>query len=228
MLQIFVFLFIFIANYSAVCVAQLQSLIPLSPSKNAFQRGNAASSIVVEYFIDLTCSSCLDSWPMMNEVVAAYGRSVNFLYRLYPLPYHQQAFIVNKAAQAVYFYQPESVFTFMDTAYANQALIYNSATADMSYNEVKKLVSSWATNGTGVTEEQYYRGMGWAEGTGTPDGQTIEMNARYMFKYCSLHQTFATPWYAVNGLGAMGLDTFADWQAALDPLVAAAAAAVEL
>jgi hypothetical protein len=51
------------------------------------------------------------------------------------------------------------------------------------------------------------------------NNSTNEMNARYMWKYTTLQGVYATPFFAIDGLKAMGLDTFEDWQAALDPLV---------
>jgi hypothetical protein len=104
----------------------------------------------------------------------------------------------------------------MDTAYAKQSSIYNSVTMDMSYNEVLALIEEWATAGTGVTSDQYYSGMN----SSTTVGQQSEMNARYMWKYTCLQGVFATPFYSIDGLQAGGLNTFEDWQAALNPLVA--------
>lgn len=201
------------------------SLIPLSATANAYQRGNAASNIVVEYVIDLTCSSCLDEWDTLNKVVDVYGSQVNFLYRVFPLPYHQQGFIVSKAAALVDYYSSDgsndAVFTFMDTAFANQDQIYNSATADMTYNDVVKMVGTWAINGTGVSALQYAEGMNFVGGATNSDAATtIEMNTRYMFKYGGLHQSFATPLFSINGVSVMNLDTFEQWAATLDPLLA--------
>ena len=47
---------------STRAVETVQSLIPLSSTSNAFQRGNKGSNVIVEFFIDLTCSACLNSW----------------------------------------------------------------------------------------------------------------------------------------------------------------------
>jgi hypothetical protein len=194
-----------------------ETLIPLSSTGYAFQRGNAASNIVVELYIDLTCSSCLSEWPTINEVVAAYSADVNFLYRILPLPYHQQAFITSKAASCVNYYcSSEAVFTFFDTVYANQALIYNSATANMTYNEVVDLVEGWALDGTGLTSAQYAEGMN----SSTTAGSSIEMNSRYMFKYATLHDIWATPVFAINGVIVLGLDDFNTWSQTLDSLLA--------
>lgn len=193
--------------------AQVQTFIPLSKDGHAFHRGNTASLTTVEYFIDLSCSSCRDSWPLLTKVYETYKDRVHFLYRVFPLPYHQQGFILAKAAQVVSAYSSdaEAVFRFFDTTYAKQPAIYNSATADMTYNEVLALVAPW----TGLSDAQYYEGMN----SSTTTGSTCEMNARYMWKYVTLQGVFATPLFQVDGLKVGGLETFADWQATLDPLV---------
>lgn len=194
-----------------------ETLIPLSPTGYAFKRGNPASNVVVEFFIDLGCSSCLNAWPTLNKVVETYKNDVNFLYRIFPLPYHQQAFILSKGASLVDYYSPSSdaVFTYIDTCYNNQALIYNSATSDMTYNQVVSLVGTWATNGTGVNMNQYIEGMD----SSTTAGNAIEFNSRYMFKYSSLHDVWATPVYQINGEIVLGIDTFETWSETLDSLL---------
>lgn len=214
--QLSLVLIIFILQ-QIICDDTVQSLIPLSSTSNAFQRGLKNSAITVELFIDLTCSSCLDSWDTITQVVLNYENKINFLYRIYPLPYHQQAFILSKVANLVNFYTPQSIFTFIDTAYTNQYLIYNSVTADMTYNEVVNMVETWALNNTGLTSFQFNEGMN----SSTTNGRTIEMNSRYMFKYCSLHHTFATPLFAINGLNVMNLETYEQWESTLNSLLGA-------
>lgn len=201
---------------AAAAHAEIQTFIPLAKDGHAFHRGNTASLTTVEYFIDLTCSACRDSWKVLTEVYQLYKDKVHFQYRIFPLPYHQQGFIVAKAAQVVQAYgKPDSVFTFFDTAYAKQPAIYNAATLDTTYNEVVDLVGSWATAGTGVTLEQYNTGMN----SSTTIGQQCEMNARYQWKYITLQGVFATPMFQVDGLKVGGLETVEDWKSVLDPLV---------
>eukprot|EP00597_Dinobryon_sp_UTEXLB2267_P017976 CAMPEP_0201104706 /NCGR_PEP_ID=MMETSP0812-20130820/40727_1 /ASSEMBLY_ACC=CAM_ASM_000668 /TAXON_ID=98059 /ORGANISM="Dinobryon sp., Strain UTEXLB2267" /LENGTH=197 /DNA_ID=CAMNT_0047364065 /DNA_START=17 /DNA_END=610 /DNA_ORIENTATION=+ len=193
------------------------SMIPLQKYDYAFPRGNLSSLITVDFYIDLTCSSCLDAWPTLTNVVDEYKDQVRFMYRVFPLPYHQQAFILAKAAQVVNYYGAKSaIFTFMDTAYALQPQIYNSATSDMTYNQVVRMVSNWATKDTGVSTDDYFIGMN----SSTSIGSTIEMSTRYMWKYSCLKDIFATPLYIINGVEVEGLDTFEDWKSALDPLLA--------
>jgi hypothetical protein len=192
-----------------------ETAIPLNRNGNAFHRGNMGAITTVELFIDLTCSACRDSWPLLTQVYQTYKDRVHFLYRIFPLPYHQQGFIVAKGAQAVNaFSGADAAFKYIDISYAKQPAIYNSATADMTYNEVVDLVSEWAI-ASGISKEQYYTAMN----SSTTIGSQCEMNTRYMWKYVTLQGVYATPFVAIDGLKTMGLDTFADWAAALDPLV---------
>lgn len=196
--------------------AEAETAIPLSRDGRAFHRGNFSSLTTVELFIDLTCSACRDSWPLLTQVYQVYKDRVHFMYRIFPLPYHQQGFIVAKGAQVVNAYAgSEAAFKYIDTSYAKQPAIYNSATADMTYNEVVELVSDWAVS-SGITKDQYYNGMN----SSTTIGSQCEMNTRYMWKYVTLQGVYATPFVSIDGLKTMGLDTFEDWAAALDPLVA--------
>ena len=200
----------------AVAFGDVMTMIPLQKEGHAFHRGNLASKTVVEFYLDLGCSSCMSEWPVLRKVYESYKDRVHFLYRIFPLPYHQQAFIQAKAAQVVNYYgAEEAVFTFINTNFAQQSKIYNSATADMTYNDVVKFVAQWATDGTGVTEDQYFTGMN----TSTSIGSTLEMNARYMWKYSTIQGDFATPFFAIDGLKVGGLETYQDWASVLDPLV---------
>lgn len=196
------------------------SLIPLSANGYAYQRGNRDSNVVVEFYFDLTCSGCRDSWPILTRVYEEYGDRVNFLYHVYPLAIHNAGFLLSQAAQVVNYYGDEgAIWTFMDTAMKNQPQVYNSQVANMSYNDITNLVSSWATEGTGVTAEEYFEGMN----TSTSVGSTMQMNVHYGWKFGALHSVFQTPSEVVNGLFVTDVNTLQDWEAILDPLLASAA-----
>ena len=136
-----------------------------------------------------------------------------FFLRLFPLPYRQNAFIVAKSAQLVSVYgtSSESVFTFMDSAFAQQPTIYNSATMDLIYNQIVDLIGSGWLAGTGVSENAYTVAMN--------SSSPIEMETRYQFKFSALLSVFATPFFAINGLQIAGLESLEDWVATLDALL---------
>ena len=162
--------------YLILAAAQVETMIPLSKTGYSYVRGNPSSPVTVELYIDLGCSSCLESWPTLTQVYKEYKSRVNFHYKIFPLPYHQQAFILSKGAGVVQHFgsSEEAVFNYFDTVFANQAQIYNSATAGMSYNQVIDLVAGFATAGTGVSQDQYYVGMNSSSSV----GNSVEMSAR--------------------------------------------------
>ena len=95
----------------------------------------------------------------LSEVVALYKDLVKFKIRILPLPYHQNSFILSKAASTVYYFEGDRpAIDFMNDALAHQEMFLNSATADMSYNDVVNLVAGVATNGS-LSGEEYFEGM---------------------------------------------------------------------
>lgn len=84
----------------------------------------------------LQCSDTQAVWGTLNKVYSSYKSSVNFLYHVFPLPYHQYAFVLSKAGHVVDAYGDDgAVFHYFDTVFANQEQILNSATADKTYDE---------------------------------------------------------------------------------------------
>ena len=172
--------------------------------------------ILVEFTIDLGCSNCMEAWPTLSEVVSLYKEDVYFKIRILPLPYHQQSFILSKAASTVFYYKGDrAAIDFMNNIMENQAMYYNSATADKTYNQVVSMVADAACNGTQLTEEEFYEGMD----PRTTAGNTIEMFTRYEWKYSVVHGQYGTPMYQINGLVVEGLQTVDQWKETLNPLV---------
>ena len=190
--------------------------IPVSRTDYSYQLGAPASLVTVEFTIDLGCSDTADKWALLTEVVDAYSEEVHFKIRILPLPYHQQSYLLSKAASCIYYYMGDrSAIDYMNSIIENQEKFLNSNTADMTYNDVVKLIAQAAVNGTGLTEEQYYEGMD----ARTTAGNTIEAFTRYEWKYSVIHGMFGTPMYTINGLVMEGLETMVQWQEALNPLV---------
>ena len=209
--------FVFVlASLLAFSLSQeTQTGIPISRVDYSFPLGNMNSLVTVEFVIDLTCSATKDAWPILSEVVALYKDSVKFKIRILPLPYHQQAFILSKAASTVYYYEGDRpAIDFMNDAFDHQDMFLNSATENMSYNDVVKLVAGVATNGS-LSGEEYFEGMSPA----TDAGATIEAFTRYEWKYAVSHGFYATPLYTINGLIVNDLSELDEWKEVLDPLV---------
>ena len=203
--------------FSAVLSQTTLTGIPLNRSGYNYIAGDQSSPVTVQMVIDLTCSATADAWNTLSAVVSQYSDSVRFRIKILPLPYHQFAFLVSKAASVVYYFEgDQEAFKFMNKAIINQSEILNSATSDKTYNQVKEMVKGWATNATTVSPHNFEEGFD----VNTDAGKTIEMFTRYEFKTAAIEGNFGTPMYTINNLLMTGLDNFPQWQETLDPLLA--------
>ena len=129
----------------------------------------------------------------------------------------QFAFLLAKSAACVASYSSSSddVFAFFDTVYnpLNQALIYNSVTADLSYNTLMEgVISELVTNSSSLSADAYIKFMA--------EDYDLESKTRYGFKNAALRGIYQTPMFTVNGVTVQsGLDSFENWQNMLDGLL---------
>jgi protein-disulfide isomerase len=65
-----------------------------------YARGGARAAITVEEFSDFQCPACGALEPGLRKVVNDYGERVRLIFRNYPLPMHQHAFLAARAAEA--------------------------------------------------------------------------------------------------------------------------------
>lgn len=64
-------------------------------------KGAQNASVVLEEFADYQCPTCATMHPVMNEITAAYGSRIKFIYRNYPLTQiHKNAYEAAVAAEA--------------------------------------------------------------------------------------------------------------------------------
>lgn len=189
--------------------------LPLSRVDYAFWVGQA-SMVTVEMTIDLSCSATKDAWETIQKVIETYDEEVQFKIRILPLPYHHTSYMLSKGASVVYFYEGDSAaLKYMNAIIEKQDDFLNTATDNMSYNDILNDLEKVATNDTGLTLEQFYEGMDPA----TQAGATIEQFTRYEFKYLMLGGFYGTPQYKIQGLITEGLSTFQEWEETLNPLV---------
>ncbi|CAM9486261.1 unnamed protein product [Choristocarpus tenellus] len=182
-----------------------------------FRRGSSSAVLKVEIYLDLTCSDCQEIWPTMMEVVGEYGDRVEFLFRLFPLPYHQNAFIAAQAAQVVYAHScsDEEVESFVQLVFDHQEDVLNDATVGLTPPEIEALFAPWAMSATvGMTSDEYLRGMA---------DSTLNLKARNEFKYACLHQVYGTPTVLLGGVRVETLESSNAsqqvWKSILDELL---------
>src|SRR6476661_4008747 len=67
--------------------------------------GSPTAAVTLEEFADFQCPQCGATHPIMNEIKAAYGSRIRFIYRHYPLdiPAHDKSYDASVAAEAAGF-----------------------------------------------------------------------------------------------------------------------------
>jgi protein-disulfide isomerase len=63
-------------------------------------KGNPDATVTLVEYSDLQCPACAAFQPYVDDVIAAYGDSIRFEYRHFPLPIHQYAEVAARAAEA--------------------------------------------------------------------------------------------------------------------------------
>jgi protein-disulfide isomerase len=74
--------------------------IPIGEHDAAWGDPNAPCTIVM--FQDIECPFCRRSWNTMNELEKQYGGRIRFVYKHFPLPFHDEAMPSARVAQAVF------------------------------------------------------------------------------------------------------------------------------
>lgn len=73
--------------------------LPAKHENHTFVHNLNCFSFQVEVYLDLACSDCAMAWPVMLEVAEEYGQQAEFLFRLFPLPYHRTAFVAAQVSE---------------------------------------------------------------------------------------------------------------------------------
>ena len=68
---------------------------------NSHYKGPKEAKVTIVEFSDFECPACQAAQPALNKTLADYkDKSVRFVYREFPLPSHQYAFLAAEAAEA--------------------------------------------------------------------------------------------------------------------------------
>ena len=72
------------------------------PSPSAPSWGPANARVVIEHFSDFQCPFCSRVGPTLERLRETYGDRVRFVWRDYPLPFHDHAMLAAEAAREAY------------------------------------------------------------------------------------------------------------------------------
>ena len=98
------------------------SHVDLAPDLNANDhvRGDRNAPIVMIEYADLECPYCRQVHPTMQQLMKDYPGKVMWVYRYYPLDFHQHAQAAAETAECVYTIGGNDKFwAFVDTVFAN-------------------------------------------------------------------------------------------------------------
>ncbi len=74
----------------------------LAAAPNAPSWGPANARVVVEHFSDFQCPFCSRVGPTLQRLRETYGSRIRFVWRDYPLPFHDHAMLAAEAAREAY------------------------------------------------------------------------------------------------------------------------------
>ncbi|HEY2735661.1 MAG TPA: thioredoxin domain-containing protein [Polyangiales bacterium] len=84
-------------------------------------KGNPSAKVTVVTFSDFQCPFCSRVEPTLKQVMDTYGNKIKFVWRNYPLPFHQNAMPAAQAAQEVFNQGGSDKFwQYHDLLFANQ------------------------------------------------------------------------------------------------------------
>jgi len=186
--------------------------LPIPKTSPGIKIGNPAAPVLVEEFGDFQCSDCRISWPVVKRVLQFYGPDkVYFVFYVYPLWAHRQAWDVAKASEIVAKHALSRYWDFADYLFNNQVSFQNNAFFNKTENDLFVLLAQYASL-FGVPKDLFYKEI---------QSDDINRRADVTKHFGIMHQVFGTPTFFVNGFKASDLDassTLEDWRRVLDPL----------
>jgi protein-disulfide isomerase len=76
------------------------AILTSAVSDSDWIKGNKDAKVVLVEYSDFQCPACAGYAPIVNEIVGEFGDKIAFVYRHFPLPYHQQADLAARTAES--------------------------------------------------------------------------------------------------------------------------------
>lgn len=86
-------------------------------------RGNAEAPITIVAYSDFQCPFCSRGEQSIEEVRKKYGSKVKYIFKHFPLPFHQQALPAAKTYEAIALQSKEKAIRFQEEVFKNQQLL---------------------------------------------------------------------------------------------------------
>lgn len=135
--------------------SQTGAMLLSDVSASDHTKGNPAATVTLVEYSDFQCPACGSYYPMIKQLVAELGEQINFAYRHFPLPQHDNAVPAAAAAEAAG--RQGKFWEMHDQLFENQ-----NAWAEKSESMATSLFESYATT-IGLDIEQYRADVTLAE-----------------------------------------------------------------
>ncbi|CAI5723768.1 unnamed protein product [Hyaloperonospora brassicae] len=205
---------------AALCSLSDALPVPRRPVGFTLGNGSANAGVQLESYIDLLCPDSKSAYPGLKKLAEQYkADDLRIRFVLFPLPYHQYAFVAAEAAFTITMALGDERFIdWLEAVYARQDTFRNRATQDLSPVQVVAQLKSLAqATFPSLTHEQWDAQMTAFGGT------DVDERARESWKYTCSRGVSGSPMYTLNGVPfqADADWSFEQWFNVVDPLVKA-------
>ena len=90
----------------------------------------------IDVYVDMACSDSLAQFPVFLQLFDAVKDRYEFVYHLFPLPYHAQAFPLNQAVLAIANVSSSNFFPAVKRVFAVQPQFYNDVVFQLTEEQV--------------------------------------------------------------------------------------------
>ncbi|KAJ8313103.1 hypothetical protein KUTeg_010476 [Tegillarca granosa] len=132
--------------------ASCQLPIPKRPVGFVYNGGDADAPVHFDIYMGPLCSDSKTVYPTIIRLADSYGpRTLRLTTHLFPLPFHRNAYLAAMGQHVVdEVTQGNMSYAWMSEVYSHLDTLSNTATADMTENQVKQKFSRIARNVGGV------------------------------------------------------------------------------
>jgi thiol-disulfide isomerase/thioredoxin len=169
------------ALLAVVFAGLVSAQIPIPNRPDGYGVGGPADAhVAIDMFLDLLCPDCKATWPIVLQVIQAYGVKIHFRIHTFPLPYHTNAFVVAQGLHAVANITDrnlDAIYKYTTEIFNHQQMWYNDATKTMTIPQVVDSLATFSAQTGLVTKDQFVTAMGFDD---------INFETRVSWKYaCS-------------------------------------------
>ena len=161
---------------------------------------NAHSKVTLVEFGDFQCPACGAEYPIITQLLQAYNGKINFVFRDFPLPQHQNAQAAAEAAEAAG--AQGKFFEMYNMLYTNQSTWGETTNAMDYFTQYAKALRLDMNKWTSDVKSEKYKNKIQKD---INDGYAVSVNA--------------TPTFFLNGVAIEGGLPYNDFKAKIDDAI---------